>query len=46
LLSGEWLTLKTSAIAHLKFAENDWSSAGSNSFELVDDWTPESIAKK
>jgi phosphohistidine phosphatase len=43
LLSGEWLTLKTAAIAHLRFAENDWSAASSNSFELIDDWTPGDI---
>jgi phosphohistidine phosphatase len=44
-LSGEYLTMKTSAIAVLKFADADWSTAGSNACELVDTWTPESIGK-
>ncbi len=42
-LTGEWVTLKTAAIAYLKYSGTDWSEMKSESLEFVDLWTPKSI---
>ena len=42
-ISGEWVTLKTSAVAYLEYAGKDWSEIQSESLVFVDLWTPKSI---
>jgi phosphohistidine phosphatase len=42
-LSGEWVTLKTSAVAVLRYRDSDWSRIGAKLVQLVDVWSPKTI---
>ncbi len=44
-LSGEWITLKTSGVAYLRYSGSDWSEIKSESLEFVETWSPKTIAK-
>ena len=42
-LSGEWVALKTAAVAHLKYSGLDWSEIQTESLAFVEIWSPKSI---
>jgi phosphohistidine phosphatase len=44
-LTGQWITLKTSAVAYLRYSGSDWSEIKSESLEFVETWSPKTIAK-